>query len=190
MQNHMPYRTRYADPVAVTGPGGGPMREIGHYVRGLAHADRALQGLIRDLRRFDEPTVLVLYGDHQPGSYPDAVHEANGRAAMHQTPFLVWANFDGPAEPQQVVSPIHFVDLLLDRADAPVPPYYALLHLLREQVPAMDGGMWFGPDGRRTTHQELSPRARRLLRDYRMVQYDLSVGDRHSLAAMLGAPPR
>jgi hypothetical protein len=188
MQNHMPYSGRYDDPAAAIGPNGDAMREIGHYVRGLTHTDQALRALIGDLRSLDEPTVLLFYGDHQPGSYPESVKRANSRAAMHQTPFLVWANFSGPAQPRPVVSPIHFVDLLMERADAPVPPYYALLHRLRERLPAMDAGMWFGPDGRRTRRHDLSPRAERVLLDYRMVQYDLSVGHRYSLSAMLRVP--
>jgi phosphoglycerol transferase MdoB-like AlkP superfamily enzyme len=91
MQNHMPYEGRYDDPVAVTGPNGGRLDEIGHYVRGLTHTDRALKNLIERLTRLDEPTVVVFYGDHQPSSYPESVFEANSPVDMHRTPFFVWA---------------------------------------------------------------------------------------------------
>ena len=72
MQNHMPYAGRYDDPVEVTGPDGRPMPEAGQYVRGLEHTDAALRDLVGSLRRLDEPTVLVFYGDHLPGFYPGA----------------------------------------------------------------------------------------------------------------------
>ena len=186
MQNHMPFEGRYDDPVAVTGPDGRPLDEIGHYVRGLTHTDEALDDLVDRLTRLDEPTVMVFYGDHQPGAYPDSVFDANTPLEMHRTPFFVWANFPGPEAAQPLTSPTHFMDLVLARADAHVPPYYALLHELREEIPAMDRGMMFGPDGRRVRPDALSPRAARLLRDYALVQYDLSVGERHAEALLFG----
>jgi hypothetical protein len=80
------------------------------------------------------------------------------------------------------------MDLLLQRANAPVPPYYALLHELRQQVPAMEGGVLLDRSGQAVTPGHLSARAARLLHDYRLVQYDLSVGSRFSTRTMLGEP--
>lgn len=187
MQNHIPYVGRYADPALVTGPDSESLSEIGQYVRGLAHTDEALKELIGRLSRFEEKTVVVFYGDHLPGSYPDSVVEANSTRDMHQTPFFVWANFAGPDEAQPITSPTHFMDLVLERTGAAVPPYYALLHELRQEIPAMDSGMLFDSASRRVRPGELTDRAARLLRDYRMVQYDLAVGKRYSEDAMLGS---
>jgi phosphoglycerol transferase MdoB-like AlkP superfamily enzyme len=184
MQNHLPYGGRYDDPLPVTGPDGKPMSDISQYARGLSHTDRALRGLLHGLRSLARPTVVVFYGDHLPGVYPDSVFEANSPRAMHETPFLVWSDLDGPRRAQPVTSPVFFMDLALERADASVPPYYALLHELRQRVPAMDGGMTFDAHGRRLRAGALSPAARRLLRDYRLVEYDLSVGRRYSEKAM------
>lgn len=186
MQNHIPYPRRYDDPVRVTGPDGEPMEEIGQYVRGLTHTDRATQQLIERLDDLGEETVVVFYGDHLPGVYPDEVVELNSRPAMHHTPFFVWASSARGADPQPVTSTIHFMDLALERAGAPAPPYYALLHELRQEIPAMAGGMMFGPDGGRLSAGRLPARAARVLRDYRLVQYDLAVGARHSEDAMFG----
>ena len=187
MQNHMPYAGKYDDPASVTGPDGESMPEIGQYVRGLTYTDHAVQELIDGLSGLDEPTVVVFYGDHLPGSYPDDVFNANGRPAMHETPFFVWANFPGEKREQPITSPIYFMDLVLERANAAVPPYYALLHELRHEIPAMDSGMIFDVHNRPLRQGQLSDRAALLLRDYRLVQYDLSVGKRYSEDAMFGA---
>ena len=80
------------------------------------------------------------------------------------------------------------MDLLLERANAPVSPYYALLHHMRQEVPAMDSGMIVDGSDRLVQRSQLSPRARRLLRDYRMVQYDLSVGRRYGAEPMFRVP--
>ena len=194
MQNHMPYAGRYDDPVKVLGPDGRTLSEAGQYVRGLEHSDAAMRSLVGDLRQLDEPTVLVFYGDHLPGFYPPSVFAANGSARMHRTPYFVWANFPtrGPrvthpsSQGPPVVSPSHFVDLATERAGAAVTPYYALLTELRRQVPALEGRTLIGPDGEPEPHGRLSPTARRLLRDYRLVEYDLSVGHRYAEKAMSG----
>ena len=195
MQNHMPYAGRYDDPVNVTGPDGQPLSEAGQYVRGLEHSDAAMRTLVRDLRRLDEPTVLVFYGDHLPGFYPRSVFKANSGAQMHRTPYFVWANFPARGRPadatgpgSMVVSPAHFVDLAAERTGAAVTPYYALLTELRRQVPALEGQTLLGPGGTREPRSQLSPGARQLLQDYRLVQYDLSVGRRYADSQLLALP--
>ena len=188
MQNHMPYSGRYDDPVRVTGADGTPLTDIGQYARGLEHTDRALRQFIHRLRASQEKTVVVFYGDHLPGGYPQPVFAANDNLTMHQTPFFVWANFPGPTSPQPTTSPAHFMDLALQRADAAVPPYYALLDELRHAVPAMEDGLLLGPHGGRLRPDHLPARASRLLHDYRLVQYDLSVGHRFSQHGMFTTP--
>jgi hypothetical protein len=86
------------------------------------------------------------------------------------------------------VSPTHFVDLAAERAGAAVTPYYALLTELRAQVPALEDRTRLEPEGTPVPRGQLSPRARQLLRDYRLVQYDLSVGHRYAQTALLTPP--
>jgi hypothetical protein len=109
---------------------------------------------------------------------------------MHETPFFVWSNFPAAATREPITSPAHFVDLALEHADAPVSPYYALLQEVRQAVPAMDAGLRLGPDGKVLSEADLSPRALRLLHDYRLVQYDLAMGHRYSAAPMLESNPQ
>ncbi|MFP5416851.1 MAG: LTA synthase family protein [Actinomycetes bacterium] len=184
MQNHMPYAGRYDAPLSIRGPDGKPLPDVGQYARGLTYTDRALRQLIDSLRSSPEKTVVVFYGDHLPGIYPQSVFKANGDRVMHQTPFFVWANFPGPTSRQPTTSPTHFMDLTLQRANAAVPPYYALLQQLRHAVPVMEDGILLDPQGHRLHPHRLPPRTTRLLQDYRLVQYDLSTGHRYSQAAM------
>jgi phosphoglycerol transferase MdoB-like AlkP superfamily enzyme len=186
MQNHVPYAGKYDHPIRVTDPDGEVMPGISEYTRGLAYTDRALASLIAGLRHSAEKTVVVFYGDHLPGVYSDAAFAANRPRAVHSTPFFVWANFGVPGGTQPTTSPIHFMDLVLQRAGAAVPPYYALLDELRRAVPAMDSGIYVDARDRRVRRDQLSGRALRLLEDYRLVQYDLAVGKRYSARAMFG----
>jgi hypothetical protein len=189
MQNHLPYGDRYDDPLRVTGPDGQPLDDASQYARGLAVSDAAVADLIGWLRDFDEPTVVAFYGDHLPSVYPPEVFERTGALGMHETPFFVWSNVAGPTEPQPLTSPTHLVDLALERTGAAVPPYYALLQEVRRRLPAMANGRMYDAQGHEVRPASLSPTDAALLRDYRMVQYDLSVGKRYSEQAMFTVPP-
>jgi phosphoglycerol transferase MdoB-like AlkP superfamily enzyme len=189
MQNHLPYGDRYDDPLRVTGPDGQPLDDASQYARGLAISDAAVADLIGWLRDFDEPTVVAFYGDHLPSVYPPDVFERTGAPGMHETPFFVWSNVAGRTAPQPLTSPTHLVDLALERTGAAVPPYYALLQAVRRRLPAMANGRMYDARGHQVRPASLSPADAALLRDYRMVQYDLSVGKRYSEQAMFTVPP-
>jgi hypothetical protein len=188
MQNHLPYDGRYDDPLKVTGPDGEDLSDAGQYARGLAVSDRAVADLIGWLRDFDEPTVVAFYGDHLPSVYPPDVFERTGPEGMRETPFFVWSNFASRSSPQPLTSPTHLVDLALEQADVPVPPYYALLEGVRRRLPAMANGQMYDAHGRPVRPAGLAPSDARLLHDYRLVQYDLSVGERWSEHAMFTMP--
>lgn len=178
MQNHYPMAGKYDDPIPVTGlDDAAAAEQLEHYARGLRHSDRALEELVTELETSQEKTVLVFYGDHLPVLWPPSTLDARAR---HETPFFVHANFGRPHDERlPTTSPIYFMNHVLERADAEVTPFHALLELLQREVPAMGEGVMIGPDDERLASDQLSPTARRLLHDYRLVQYDLMVGQQH-----------
>ena len=187
MQNHYPAAGSYYNPIPVTGmTDAGERANLSHYARGISYSDSALRELLDSLEHSDEKTVVVLYGDHLP-----PVWEGTGMPPRmkHETPFLVWANFGvNRPDPRPTTSPIYLMNHVLERADAPVSPYYALLGALEQQVPAMSPDYYVNPQDVSTPWDQLSPAAREVLRDYRLVEYDLSVGARYSEDAMLDVP--
>ncbi|MPV35760.1 LTA synthase family protein [Georgenia subflava] len=192
MQNHRPYAGKYADPIGVDGAMSFfERRNVEQYLRGLRYSDEALEHLVGDLEALDERTIVLYYGDHFPAIWSEQVKAANGGQGMYQTPWLVWANFDTEQVDAgaELLGPNHLMNQVLTAADAPVTPYAALLAAIAEEVPAAERGIMLDPDGRAVTETDLSPRARELLADYRLVQYDLAVGERYALEAMLDAPP-
>lgn len=179
MQNHWPYDGKYDDPVDVAGATPAETAMLGQYARGLTYSDRAVTRFIERLERSDEKTVVIFYGDHLPGHLPEEVFDRTPWRTMHETPFFLYANFgDVVGEQLPTTSPVFFMPMAFEVADAPVTPYLALLDRLRRHVSAMDHGRMFDPQGRRITPADLSAEGREVLRDYRMVVYDLSVGRR------------
>jgi hypothetical protein len=63
------------------------------------------------------------------------------------------------------------------------------MNALYDEVPAMAMGQYHAADGAVVSDPEdLDPEAQRLLEDYRMVQYDLTIGERYSEESMLDLP--
>ncbi|MGI9086084.1 MAG: LTA synthase family protein [Aeromicrobium sp.] len=179
MQNHFPYEGRYDDPIENN------LRSdaLGQYARGLAHADDAVEKLFRELKRSREETLVVFYGDHLPGAvYDGDVIWANlGRRT--ETPFFLWSSHrDLPAIRFDATSPIFFMPLAFEAAGAPIPPYYALLLDLHAEVPNLSLGQPVDPS-------TLSARARGLISELRLVQYDFSVGKRYATEEMFHPSP-
>lgn len=185
MQNHYPMADTYDDPVDVRGVGAEVAEQLSHYLRGLRLSDTALEEFLQELRTSDEKTAVVFYGDHAPAFWRGDVYDRNGDDAFRRTPYFMWTNFErlDPAE-DPLTSPIYFLPTLFDDLQAPLSPYYALLMQLKGEIAAMEQGEYFLPDGTRVTEEQLSSHAKELLHDYRLVQYDLAVGQRYSLDEM------
>lgn len=62
-----------------------------YYVNQLREVDSFLGALISDLELRDEPTALVIFGDHKPGFNFEKWNEANQN--MYQTDYVIWSNF-------------------------------------------------------------------------------------------------
>ena len=182
MQNHIPVDGNYDDPLDVSGIGGDQADRIGQYARGLEHTDAAVEQFLVDLRHRDEKTIVLFYGDHLPGIYDSEVKDANDDGlGLYQTPFFVWSSEGNAHQTMPLTSPAFFLPLLYRVADAPVPPYLALLDRVHSHVSALQQGRIITSDGAETPADALDPASAQLLEDLRLVQYDFSIGERHAV---------
>lgn len=190
MQNHGPMRHKYDDPLQAWGPVDESMPlDIEQYLRGLRYSDEAMEQLVADLDELGERTVVLVYGDHLPSAWPESLLRRDP-SVMFRTPYLVHANFETEKVPTPpVLGPTFLVNQLMATVDAPLTPYQALLERLSSEVPAFEPTGIYDAEGRKVAEDELTGAQQRLLRDYRLVQYDLAVGARHSAEEMLEAVP-
>ena len=192
MQNHMPYGGQYDDPIKPTSGLEGKFANVaGQYARGLARTDDALADLFAKLKKSPEPTAVIFYGDHLPPQvYPQSLVEREGTLTAHQTPYLIWSNRGAlPRTTLPTTSPTQFMPKLFNALKVPIPPWFALLDDLDKQIPAMDTGIMVNPQDKRVKASQLSPEAKKVLADYRMIMYDLSIGKRYSEKIMYGDTP-
>jgi phosphoglycerol transferase MdoB-like AlkP superfamily enzyme len=189
MQNHTPYVGRYSDPIKVDGLNPRMAALVGGYARGIKYSDQAIADFISALDHSDEKTIVVLYGDHLPAGTPKALYRKNSVRTLHETPFFIHANFGKPSpEELPTTSPIFFLPRMFDLAGARLSPYYTMLRELENHVSAMEQGDMIAADDSKVSPKSLSPEDEALLHDYRLVEYDLSVGKRYSEKMLYPTP--
>lgn len=67
-----------------------------YFVNQLRETDAFIEALVAELARWDEPVVLVLFGDHLPSLGIENEDLNNGD--RYQTEYVIWSNFDLDAE--------------------------------------------------------------------------------------------
>ncbi len=186
MQNHSAYNVPWEGldkTVWLTGSREGRYRTVDQYLSLLRQSDNALQYLIEYFQNIEEPTMLVLFGDHQPqvatNFYTDVLggEFADLPAAVQQkkqaVPFLIWANYDIPEEQGIELSLNYLSTLLVETANLPATGYQQFLSQLRQTVPAVNAVGCRDTDGTWVKRRgDLSQAAQDALLEYESFQYN------------------
>ena len=163
MQNHSGYDTGsipedLMPPTKVKGLSEEDDFELREFIACINESDKALEKLIGALRDFDEPVVVVMYGDHHPwlsDNLNDLFHtpedELTHSERIHNTSYIVWANYDvkGAENLDRLdhTSANLLAATLLDTIGAPVTDYQkALLGVRIEGVRAINANGWRDAD--------------------------------------------
>ncbi|WP_035054494.1 LTA synthase family protein [Carnobacterium pleistocenium] len=183
MQNHMIYDGKYPD-TDFSAQGTGNAEEAANYLQDLAYSDVALADFLTTVEQLPEKTIVVFWGDHLPSFYSETIIETNGNLKIHQTPLLIYSNFTENNDTVETISPIYFMNHILDISDAQVTAFYALLMELEEALPAFEKGMYIERDSTIVSEKrnELSKETQELLKVYDAIQYDVTVGENYSKA--------
>lgn len=162
MQNHGPYHNeRFADDseekINVLTPINDEASDLlACYAQGLYYSDLELKRLIDYLSVWDEPTLLVFFGDHLPMLGEDfLVYREAGfigdesadvlkdEVKMMSVPYLVWANYPIDLESKEPMNASFLTPLILKTAGFPAPDYLNLVELLSHQAPViLRKGFW------------------------------------------------
>ena len=201
MQNHSPYPDLYGSENefhAANDSQGVPGNEMGvhsEYAKGVQRTDEATEQFLNDLDAIDKPITVVFYGDHLPGIYTTASQDKKNELALHETNYFIWSNAASkshdtklPEADAAYTSSNFFMAQAAQQLDSKISPYLALLDELHAAVPAISRmGSWssdgsptyLDSNGEPIGPKSLSAEAKQLLDDYRMVQYDMTVGENY-----------
>ena len=196
MQNHMPYgdyydNNEFSDANISEDLSDGERWNINTYTKGINWTDQETADFLNQLDQMDKPITVIFYGDHLPGIYDTADMNKNNKTVLHETDYFIWSTSASSSHGTKVnptttayTSSNYFMPLAAEHMNAKVSPYLAMLTELQQEVPAMsrvigtNGGIGQGKatyldhDGNDIKVTALSAKAKELLKDYKLVQYD------------------
>ena len=172
------------------------------YLSLIKISDDAFRELIEYFEQCDEPTIIAMYGDHQPKFDDEAVevlsaHTVDGYSRLNDyyVPYIIWANFDidesdtlgdaGHSGELNTLSTNYFASTVFETAGIRLTDYDRYLLDLHERVPAITAiGVWDSEGNYYASAQE-TPHAGELS-SYQMVQYNLLFDDDNRLTDRFG----
>ncbi len=127
------------------------------YLTLMRESDKALGELCDYFRNVDEPTIILMLGDHQPSDYitnmvrricgvdePETLEEIQ---QGYRVPFVIWANYDIDHEYYDGISVNYLSSILLETANVPLTGYQEYLLDLMETLPIINANVYRDSSG-------------------------------------------
>ena len=200
MQNHLPYLDYYSRNEYKNNMTGKVLdtderkTSFETYTKGIEYTDKAVEYFLKQIDKINKPITIVFYGDHYPAII-DQSHLAEYPIKLHSTTYFIYSNkyarlhgAKSKIEPNKYIATSSFIPMVLDQTNSKVTPYQALLTNIYKELPAItinyngeDGLELVDQTGKQVSEKKLSKKQKVLLRDYRLIQYDMSGGKGYSL---------
>lgn len=123
IQNHGGYTYSGSDFENEINVSGGENAELNQYLTLANKSDKAIGELIDYFKNYDEPAVVVVFGDHQPNvSFDREVREEYeylGKNAKYAVPFIIWSNYDIEEKDINLTSPAYLSVLVKESCGLP-----------------------------------------------------------------------
>ena len=137
-------------------------------------SDDAFRYLIGELEKSDKKTIVLMFGDHQPGiligeHFTDAGERTDNATNIdYVTPYIVWSNFETDTEFPEHVSVNYLSAILKKAAGAALTPWDLFRLDMMEQYPVATTKHIFDKDGNQAPKSALE--------EYEFVQYKRMFG--------------
>lgn len=157
MQNHGSYGRKFDNLQNTITLPEYPDEKAEQYINLIRHTDDAFRKLITYFSQVDEPTVILLLGDHQPSLPEDFLNDITGgeysswstedMMKQYAIPFLLWSNYDLPVKEYEKTSMNYLQSILMESCGLPMTGYQKYLLELSEKIPAITANGYWGADG-------------------------------------------
>ena len=187
IQNHGAYTVEdYPAEVTVEdAPGVYPKAE--QYLTLANKTDEAFRQLVEYFEQQTEPTIIVMFGDHQPSVEQEFLDMAYGVSEdgmtmeqymdKYRVPYVVWANFPLEEEEQSgATTSLNFLSqYILEYTGVQSDSYFSFLDRLRQTLPTITFVGYLDQEGNAYSHLETNSFTS-LIEDYQCVQYERLFG--------------
>lgn len=179
MQNHGGYTYESAEfPTITISDMQGQYKETEQYLSLVKESDNAFRELAEYLKSYSEPTIVVMFGDHQPAIEQEFFEELYGKSLSklsleelqkrYKVPFLIWANYNIPSEDEVLTSTNYLSDILLDAAKLPKSEIGDFTSSIRADIPQINAMGHYDSNGVWTRNDTSSSKQ---LSDYAKIEY-------------------
>lgn len=152
------------------------------YLSLVKASDDAFKEIVEYFSKVKEPTIICMFGDHQPSIETDFIAELTGVSNLssltpeqeqnrHITPFIIWANYDIAEQQIDKLSVNYLSSLLLQTADVKMPEYNKYLLRLSNTLPVIDTVGYIDNQNNYYKWSDVSPYTL-LLDEYEKIQYN------------------
>ena len=183
MQNHGGYTEErsagYEPDVKLDYDGEYPLAEM--YLSLARQSDEAFKNLIGYFEKVDEPTMIVMFGDHWPQIETGFQSEAAGkdignmgleeRQKLYQTPYVIWTNYESETV-EEDISSNYLGSYVMKLAGVELPEYNQFLVQLKEKLPIIGMGTVCDSTGKWYETQKLPDEYQKLLSEYQELIYN------------------
>lgn len=155
--------------------------EAEQYLSLIKKSDEAFQNLVEYFAEQDEPTMIIMFGDHQP-SVHDAFYEKlfgkdlddltlEEMQQKYKVPFIIWTNYDIDEKEVEALSANYLGSYVLEAAGLSMTPYQRYLLDLSKKIPVINAVGYIGDDGNYYKYGEESPYSD-YISNYEILQYN------------------
>ncbi len=121
---------------------------INNYLSLVKYTDMAFEDMVERVKEKEKKTLLVFFGDHQPGmEVLDVLWEQNGKEreelseedvdSCYRVPFVIWANYDIQEASGIETSANYLGNLVLKSAGIPLGKYRSFLEDYSKEYPVV-----------------------------------------------------
>ena len=182
MQNHSDYLTGYYGNDTVKVPEHqGEFLDAEEYLTLIKKSDEAFPILIDYFSKIESPTVIIMFGDHQPRIDDKFYEMLKGKMLnnfsleetqqLYTVPFFIWANYDIEEQKDVFTSANYLSGMLFKIAGIQTVPYQNYLLQLQKEIPAMNINGYLSIDGQWHFYSE-ETRYSPYLQKYWEIQYN------------------
>lgn len=164
------------------------------YLSLIHESDRAFEKIVNYFKNQDEPTIVVMFGDHQP-KLEDSFYELLYGKSLNSlslkelqkkytVPYIIWANYDiDEKKNEQLISANYLASLMMEQTNLQLSPYNEFLLNLNQTIPAINANGYVTSDGQNHSLEDENEYTK-LIKQYQYLQYN-SLMDKKNVSKTL-----
>ena len=149
------------------------------YLNLIRRSDDALQYLLQYFENVEEPTVICMFGDHQPflsDFFYELIFDGTGMDEVSReqikyvVPYMIWANYDADFGDAGDISANYLGEVMMHEAGLPLSSFRKFQHNAQQSIPVLSARQCLGSDGMDINKEDSGIRTN--LELYEWYQYD------------------